>query len=115
MIVAEERPSPYIIQQPETTVALRGDNVSLVCVAATTSDSEFMVVWKKDNRPLRDATPLNVIGRGLGKTLEFTSVLSLPNVDNDDQGRYQCVFTNEFGSDYTKKAKVTVHGKCNNI
>lgn len=111
IILADMRPQPYIVQQPEAIVALRGDNVSLVCIAATTSDAELTVVWRKDTKQLKDANPLNIASKGPGDINEFTSVLSLPNVNDDNQGRYQCVFINEFGKVSTRKVKVTVHGK----
>lgn len=108
-LVCDMRPQPYIVQQPEAIVALRGDNVSLVCIAATTSDAELTVVWRKDTKQLKDANPLNIASKGPGDINEFTSVLSLPNVNDDNQGRYQCVFINEFGKASTRKVKVTVH------
>ena len=58
-----------------------------------------------------DIKMLNFESQGDGNNREFTTVLRLTNIQDEDQGRYQCVISNHFGSIYSRKAKVTVHGK----
>lgn len=42
--------------------------------------------------------------------LIYTSMLHLLNVNFTDEGRYQCVISNNFSSNYSTEAKVTVNG-----
>ena len=53
LFFTDDHPQPFIVRQPETVVALRGDNVSLVCTAASSSDSPVRFAWKKDNKVRR--------------------------------------------------------------
>ncbi|KAJ8249764.1 hypothetical protein COCON_G00229800 [Conger conger] len=111
--VCDDFPKPRITVQPETQAALRGSNVTLVCSAASSSDSPMTFAWKKDNEAL---------GAGAGEVLnqahmralpghvtEYTTTLRLPHVDFASEGRYQCVISNHFGSSYSAKAKLTVN------
>ena len=43
--------------------------------------------------------------------LIYTTVLHLLNVNFTDEGRYQCVVSNHFGSNYSNRAKLTVNGE----
>lgn len=40
----------------------------------------------------------------------FTSHLHLRNIQERDVGNFQCIITNKFGSAYTHKANITIHG-----
>ncbi|QQP56635.1 Leucinerich repeats and immunoglobulinlike domains 3, partial [Caligus rogercresseyi] len=42
-------PKPYILQQPETQITLKGHNLSLYCRAASTSPVEMSFIWKFDS------------------------------------------------------------------
>lgn len=46
-----------------------------------------------------------------GDAMSYTSRLHMRNVQDDMNGLYQCVITNSFGSSYSKKAEISVHGK----
>lgn len=104
---------PQIRTHPETTVALRGMNVTLTCTAVSSSDSAMSAVWRKDSEILYDADIENFVRyqQQAGEALEYTSVLHLFNVNFTDEGKYQCIVTNHFGSNYSQKAKLTVNGK----
>uniref|UniRef100_A0A8C7YPY8 Leucine-rich repeats and immunoglobulin-like domains 3 n=1 Tax=Oryzias sinensis TaxID=183150 RepID=A0A8C7YPY8_9TELE len=111
-------PPAGITVQPETQSALKGNNVTFLCTAASSSDSPMTFAWKKDNEVLNDAeihnqAHLRVQGRVGGETevTEYTSTLQLRTVDFSSEGKYQCVISNHFGSSYSTKAKLTVHSK----
>uniref|UniRef100_A0A8D0XEG3 Leucine rich repeats and immunoglobulin like domains 2 n=1 Tax=Sus scrofa TaxID=9823 RepID=A0A8D0XEG3_PIG len=109
--VCDDFLKPQIRTHPETTVALRGMNVTLTCTAVSSSDSAMSAVWRKDSEILYDADIENFVRyqQQAGEALEYTSVLHLFNVNFTDEGKYQCIVTNHFGSNYSQKAKLTVN------
>ncbi|XP_006092571.1 leucine-rich repeats and immunoglobulin-like domains protein 2 isoform X1 [Myotis lucifugus] len=109
--VCDDFLKPQIRRHPETTVALRGVNVTLTCAAVSSSDSPMSTVWRKDSEILYDADIENFVRfqQQAGEALEYTSVLHLFNVNFTDEGKYQCIVTNHFGSNYSYKAKLTVN------
>lgn len=69
--------------------------------------------WKKDNELLQDAEMENYAhlrAQG-GEVMEYTTILRLRNVEFSNEGKYQCVISNHFGSSYSVKAKLTVNSK----
>ncbi|NXS62138.1 LRIG2 protein, partial [Brachypteracias leptosomus] len=104
-------PKPQIRVHPETTVALRGMNVTLTCTAVSSSDSPMSTAWRKDSEVLYGAEVDNFARyqQQSGEVVEFTTVLHLFNVNFTDEGKYQCIITNHFGSNYSNKAKLTVN------
>ncbi|XP_063274157.1 leucine-rich repeats and immunoglobulin-like domains protein 2 isoform X2 [Prinia subflava] len=109
--VCDNFPKPHIRVHPETTVALRGTNVTLMCTAVSSSDSPMATAWRKDSELLYDAEVENFARyqQQSGEVLEYTTVLHLFNVNFTDEGKYQCIVTNHFGSNYSNKAKLTVN------
>uniref|UniRef100_A0A8D2NMM1 Leucine rich repeats and immunoglobulin like domains 2 n=1 Tax=Zosterops lateralis melanops TaxID=1220523 RepID=A0A8D2NMM1_ZOSLA len=109
--VCDNFPKPQIRVHPETTVALRGTNVTLMCTAVSSSDSPMATAWRKDSEVLYDAEVENFARyqQQSGEVLEYTTVLHLFNVNFTDEGKYQCIVTNHFGSNYSNKAKLTVN------
>ncbi|KAG8517692.1 Leucine-rich repeats and immunoglobulin-like domains protein 2, partial [Galemys pyrenaicus] len=109
--VCDDFLKPQISRHPETTIALRGMNVTLTCTAVSSSDSPMSTVWRKDSEILYDAEIENFVRyqQQAGEALEYTSVLNLFNVNFTDEGKYQCIATNHFGSNYSYKAKLTVN------
>uniref|UniRef100_A0A803WCM4 Leucine rich repeats and immunoglobulin like domains 2 n=1 Tax=Ficedula albicollis TaxID=59894 RepID=A0A803WCM4_FICAL len=109
--VCDNFPKPQIRVQPESTVALRGTNVTLVCSAVSSSDSPMATAWRKDSEVLYDAEVENFARyqQQSGEVLEYTTILHLSNVNFTDEGKYQCIVTNYFGSNYSNKAKLTVN------
>ncbi|XP_039551724.1 leucine-rich repeats and immunoglobulin-like domains protein 2 isoform X2 [Passer montanus] len=109
--VCDNFPKPQIRVHPETTVALRGTNVTLMCTAVSSSDSPMATAWRKDSEVLYDADVESFARyqQQSGEVLEYTTVLHLFNVNFTDEGKYQCIVTNHFGSNYSNKAKLTVN------
>lgn len=109
--VCDDFPKPQIRVHPETTVALKGMNVTLACSAASSSDSPMSITWRKDSELLHDAKVENFARyqQQGAEVLEYTTVLHIFNVNFTDEGKYQCVVTNHFGSNYSSKAKLTVN------
>ncbi|XP_063811469.1 leucine-rich repeats and immunoglobulin-like domains protein 2 [Pseudophryne corroboree] len=104
-------PKPQIKVHPETTVALRGMNVTLICAAGSSSDTPMSTAWRKDGEVLYDAkveTFARYQKHG-AELLEYTTFLHISNVNFTDEGKYQCVITNHFGTNYSSKAKLTVN------
>ncbi|XP_050810254.1 leucine-rich repeats and immunoglobulin-like domains protein 2 isoform X1 [Gopherus flavomarginatus] len=109
--VCDDFPKPQIRVHPESAIALRGINVTLTCTAVSTSDSPMSTAWRKDSEILYDAEVENFARyqQQDGEVLEYTTVLHLFNVNFTDEGKYQCIVTNHFGSNYSNKAKLTVN------
>uniref|UniRef100_A0A3P8UC42 Leucine rich repeats and immunoglobulin like domains 2 n=1 Tax=Amphiprion percula TaxID=161767 RepID=A0A3P8UC42_AMPPE len=101
-------PKPQITTHPETSVALRANNVTLSCIASSSSDSPMTTAWRKDGEVLYDAEVQNYARYQEGELI-YTTVLHLLNVNFTDEGRYQCVVSNHFGSNYSNRAKLTVN------
>ncbi|XP_008946274.1 PREDICTED: leucine-rich repeats and immunoglobulin-like domains protein 2, partial [Merops nubicus] len=110
-LVCDNFPKPQIRVHPETTDALRGMNVTLTCTAVSSSDSPMSTAWRKDSEVLYDAEIENFARyqQQSGEVVEYTTVLHLFNVNFTDEGKYQCIVTNHFGSNYSNKAKLTVN------
>ena len=91
-----------------------GKDVRFTCSAASSSSSPMTFAWKKDNEALANADMENFahVRAQDGEVMEYTTVLHLRRVTFAHEGRYQCVITNHFGSSYSHKAKLTVHGTC---
>lgn len=106
----DDFPKPRITTHPETSVALRGNNVTLSCIASSSSDSAMTTAWRKDGEVLYDAEVQNYAQYQEGELI-YTTVLHLLNVNFTDEGRYQCVVSNHFGSNYSNRAKLTVNGE----
>uniref|UniRef100_G3RVJ4 Leucine-rich repeats and immunoglobulin-like domains protein 2 n=1 Tax=Gorilla gorilla gorilla TaxID=9595 RepID=G3RVJ4_GORGO len=109
--VCDDFLKPQIRTHPETIIALRGMNVTLTCTAVSSSDSPMSTVWRKDSEILYDLDTENFVRyrQQAGEALEYTSILHLFNVNFTDEGKYQCIVTNHFGSNYSQKAKLTVN------
>ncbi|XP_075415633.1 leucine-rich repeats and immunoglobulin-like domains protein 2 isoform X2 [Tenrec ecaudatus] len=109
--VCDDFLKPQIKTHPENTIALRGTNVTLTCTAVSSSDSLMSTMWRKDSDILYDVDIENFVRyqQQAGEALEYTSVLRLFNVNFTDEGKYQCIATNHFGSNYSLKAKLTVN------
>lgn len=65
--------------------------------------------WRKDREVLLDAQVQNY-ARYQDQRLLYTTLLHLLNVNFTDEGQYQCVVSNHFGSNYSTLAKLTVNG-----
>ncbi|XP_030632537.1 leucine-rich repeats and immunoglobulin-like domains protein 2 [Chanos chanos] len=106
--VCNDFPKPQITTHPETAVALRSTNVTLSCSAFSSSDSAMSTAWRKDGEVLYDAQVHNY-ARYHENRLLYNTLLHLLNVNFTDEGQYQCVVSNHFGSNYSSLAKLTVN------
>uniref|UniRef100_A0A8C6YAT6 Leucine rich repeats and immunoglobulin like domains 3 n=1 Tax=Naja naja TaxID=35670 RepID=A0A8C6YAT6_NAJNA len=107
----DDFPKPQITVQPESQSAVKGSNLSFICSAASSSDSQMTFAWKKDNELIGDAVMENYahLRAHGGEVMEYTTILRLHNVEFSNEGKYQCVISNHFGSSYSVKAKLTVN------
>uniref|UniRef100_A0A671S555 Leucine-rich repeats and immunoglobulin-like domains protein 2 n=1 Tax=Sinocyclocheilus anshuiensis TaxID=1608454 RepID=A0A671S555_9TELE len=106
--VCNDFPKSQISAHPKTAVALRRTNVTLNCSAFSSSDSPMSTTWRKDGEVLYEAQVQNY-ARYQDHRLLYTTVLHLLNVNFTDEGQYQCVVSNHFGSNYSTLAKLTVN------
>lgn len=107
----DDFPKPFITEEPMTKVALKEENVTLTCKAESTSAASPMnAIWKKDNLVFRGSQVVTFARSPDGRTNLMTSELLLQNITDEDAGRYQCIVSNDFGSTYSSRAKITVHG-----
>lgn len=106
--ICNDFPKPQITAHPKTVVALRGTNITLNCSAFSSSDSPMSTAWRKDGEVLYDAQVQNY-ARYQDQRLLYTTLLHLLNVNFTDEGQYQCVISNHFGSNYSTLAKLTVN------
>uniref|UniRef100_A0A096MH98 Leucine rich repeats and immunoglobulin like domains 1 n=1 Tax=Poecilia formosa TaxID=48698 RepID=A0A096MH98_POEFO len=118
--VCDDLPKPQITVQPENTVTVLGSDVRLTCTAASSSSSPITFAWRKDQELLRHGEMENfahVRTQGdtadtpaiAGGVMEYTTILHLRRATFADEGRYQCIITNHFGSTYSSKAQVVVN------
>ncbi|XP_027011644.2 leucine-rich repeats and immunoglobulin-like domains protein 1 isoform X1 [Tachysurus fulvidraco] len=109
--VCDDLPKPQITVHPSATAGVLGKDVRLTCMAVSSSSSPMTFTWRKDQEPLPHAHVENSAhstskdGPGI---MEYTTVLHLRNVKFEDEGRYQCVISNHFGSTYSNKARLSI-------
>ncbi|XP_014868155.1 PREDICTED: leucine-rich repeats and immunoglobulin-like domains protein 1 [Poecilia mexicana] len=115
--VCDDLPKPQITVQPENTVTVLGSDVRLTCTAASSSSSPITFAWRKDQELLRHGEMENFAHvrtqadtpAVAGGVMEYTTILHLRRATFADEGRYQCIITNHFGSTYSSKAQVVVN------
>ncbi|XP_077979045.1 uncharacterized protein LOC144434291 isoform X2 [Glandiceps talaboti] len=114
--ICDDVPKPQIISQPKPTVALKGDNVTLVCIAQSSSESSMTISWRKNNKDFvkevgtDENWDINTFASTPnGLVVEITSILKLKLVGDNEEGKYQCIVSNQFGSAYSSKAKLAVY------
>ncbi|KRT84854.1 Immunoglobulin [Oryctes borbonicus] len=108
-LTCDDQLKPRLTQEPDLEImALKGGNISISCVAMSSSPSPMTFQWKKDNIDLTDAVVINRrIGQD-GKNTEMESQLNISKVQQTDAGKYQCVVSNTFGTTYSQKSSITV-------
>jgi Leucine-rich repeat (LRR) protein len=109
---------PYLIDDfklfgDKPLTALKGDNMTLSCKAASSSPTPMQFQWRKDNQIMNTSidrlfseTFANLKN---GNLTEYTGNLHLTNIEDEDEGRYQCIASNNFGAVYTHKIRINVH------
>nr|CAD7410705.1 unnamed protein product [Timema poppensis] len=104
----DDFPKPQIIEAPKTQVALKGDNITLHCRATSSSHLPMAFQWKKDNLDLKLGYSKQFARSPNGKTTEQNSELVLVNITDNEAGKYQCVVSNNYGTTYSSKFKISV-------
>ncbi|XP_063219203.1 leucine-rich repeats and immunoglobulin-like domains protein 3 isoform X2 [Bacillus rossius redtenbacheri] len=104
----DEFPQPQLLEEPKAQVALRGGNVTLYCRAVSSSHLPMSFLWRKDNLDLKHGHLVQFAHTSNGKTIEHNSQLTLVNITDSDSGKYQCVVSNNYGSAYSAKSKISV-------
>lgn len=108
LLFLDDFPNPRITEDPKTHVALKGGNATLNCKAVSSSHVKMTIQWKKDNLDLQGRNITNFARSLNGKGTEHDSVLFLTNISDSDTGKYQCVASNNYGTTYSQKAKISV-------
>ncbi|KAM4650381.1 leucine-rich repeats and immunoglobulin-like domains protein 1 [Discoglossus pictus] len=109
--VCDDLPKPQITVHPKSTMAVVGKDIRFICSAASSSNTPMTFSWKKDSETLHNSEIenfSNVLEKD-GDVTEYTTILHLRSVTFENEGRYQCIITNHFGSTYSEKAKLTVN------
>ncbi|XP_046880749.1 leucine-rich repeats and immunoglobulin-like domains protein 2 isoform X2 [Hypomesus transpacificus] len=108
LLLCDDFPKPLITTHPESSTVLRGTNVTLSCLAASSSDSPMAAAWRRDGELLYEPE-VQTYARFQDGQLLHSSLLHLLHVNFTDEGRYQCVVSNHFGSNYSNRARLTVN------
>ncbi|XP_054000229.1 leucine-rich repeats and immunoglobulin-like domains protein 3 [Hylaeus anthracinus] len=105
----DEYPKPRIIEEPKSQMGIKGDNVTMTCRATSTANAPLQFTWKHDNVEMESGNvQINTDSKESSGVTEAFSVLHLTNVTHDDAGRYQCMVTNNYGTTYSGKAKISI-------
>ena len=59
---------------------------------------------------MRDAEVANTASTNTGEVTKYTTRLHIANIQDDGEGRYQCIISNKLGATYSHKAQITVLG-----
>ncbi|GLG98860.1 Toll-like receptor 7 [Gryllus bimaculatus] len=104
-----EFPKPNIMVHPLTQTALRGNNVTLHCKASSSAEVPMTFQWRKDNVDIKPINIQQFIRSSDGKGTEQSSEFTLLNITQNDAGKYQCVVSNNYGTTYSAKSKLSVY------
>ncbi|XP_064488231.1 leucine-rich repeats and immunoglobulin-like domains protein 3 [Ornithodoros turicata] len=100
---------PEILESPESKIALKGQNLTLICKASSTSGSTLEFQWRKEQKLFTDGETELFQSAEPGDRTVFTSHLHLRDIQNKDEGHYQCVIRNQFGSVYSNQSYIRVY------
>lgn len=106
-----DTPKPRLIEEPKMKMALKGDNITLSCKAVSSSPNNMSFIWKRDNVEVHDVKVSESASSPDGKYTEVASELHLFNISHEDQGKYQCIVSNSFGTTYSQKCRISVLSK----
>ncbi|XP_055637353.1 leucine-rich repeats and immunoglobulin-like domains protein 3 [Toxorhynchites rutilus septentrionalis] len=103
-----DSPKPQLVEEPKSQLGIRGTNVTLGCTVTSTASDPMVFKWKQDNQELPDSFyTVNQLNSANGSTVGTTE-LTIPYIQADGAGKYQCIVTNNYGVVYSQKVKVTV-------
>ncbi len=100
-VLSDGCPWPGISQNPSDAAACSGDAQFSIVAAG---ESPLSYQWRKDSVPLTDGTTLN--GSVLSGAL--TGTLSITGATEGDEGFYDCVVTNAYGTATSSTAELSV-------
>ncbi|KAJ6641050.1 Leucine-rich repeats and immunoglobulin-like domains protein 3 [Pseudolycoriella hygida] len=108
-LMCSESPSPRIIEEPLSQLAVLGTNVTLNCTAIASGSSAMIFKWKRDNFEL---SPRHIVTESrvdpLTNNTITTSKLVMTDIRNENGGKYQCIVSNLYGTSYSQKVKIVV-------
>lgn len=108
----DELVKPRLIEQPALEImALKNENVSLMCKATSTSPDVMTFQWKKDNKDITNSNISVTVNNTNDKSIESTSILNIFMAQQNHAGKYQCVVSNRFGTTYSNKSNISVLSK----
>lgn len=109
-VFVDELPILRLIEEPDPAImALKGENITLNCIAGSRPNEPITFVWKKDNVQLMN--PNVVVNSRVnpdGKSMETSCNLNLLKVEHSHAGKYQCVVSNSYGTIYSQKSAISV-------
>lgn len=103
-----DSPKPKVVVHPKTHLAIKGRLANLICSATSNPFNNMTFLWRKNNGNISSPVVYENITLVSNGQHRATSVLVIPNVTNSDSGKYQCVVSNNFGTTYSSKAKVSI-------
>ncbi|CAK8690451.1 leucine-rich repeats and immunoglobulin-like domains protein 2 [Clavelina lepadiformis] len=115
-----KHPVPALLQEPSLLTSYKGENVTLECSASATvvegqivdANVEMTVVWRRGptRSEIKESSSIRIRNRQTreGGHIFFTSLLLLYNVGYDDDKKYSCVISNDFGHDMSTPARLRV-------
>jgi len=96
--VSTQPEPPTITQDPSDQTVTEGDTATFTVTASGTEPLSYQ--WQKDGVNLSDGGDIS------GAT---TDTLQIANCESSDEGNYRCVVTNDYGSDTSNAASLTVN------
>jgi len=110
-ILAKNSPKPVVVFHPESNLVLEKQNITLKCGVNSSSAEKMNFVWKKDNHNLDMISSNHYSIFEVNGSTQY-SFLNLYNISMEQNGKYQCVASNEFGITYSNCSTLSVVGKC---
>ncbi|ALC42719.1 lbk, partial [Drosophila busckii] len=121
-LACSDSPKPALHQEPSNELAVKGDNITLKCIASSPSAAvvaaadEFKIIWRHDNQHVPErqtahdgaSTETQIHHDPSTNQTTIYGYLHLGNVSFESAGRYQCVVSNAFGTTYSQKFKISI-------
>lgn len=112
IVLLDELPKPRLIEQPEPEImALKGENIFLICKAISSDPGEMTFQWKKNNMEITNGNITVTRTSSEDGNAETVSKLGIFKAETRDAGLYQCIVSNSFGTTYSQKSNISVLGE----
>ncbi|XP_073999440.1 uncharacterized protein isoform X2 [Rhodnius prolixus] len=95
-----ESAKPVITNGPKSVIVADGSHLNLSCSAWSTDNSSLEFRWRRNNGEIPNPYKASVENN--------TAYLIFDKVSTHHAGVYQCIVSNNFGTDYSTKASLTV-------